>query len=63
MEQFNNAQKTANRLSYEKKLQTPNYEWMQIKHTKKMFIASLVIQARDLDKMYEKVWGRKPWGN
>ena len=63
MEQFNNAQKTANRLSYEKNLQTPDYEWMQTKHTKKMFIKSLVIQARDLDKMYEKVWGRKPWGN
>jgi len=61
MEQFKNAQRISESIGYEKKRQTPDYEWMEAKHRKKMFLKALEIHARDLDKMYEKVWGRKPW--
>lgn len=45
----------------EKKAQLPDFEWMQIKHNKKMKLKSLAILAKSLDSLYTNLTGESPW--
>ena len=48
-------------MTAEAKAQQPDYEWLQIKHNKKMMLRALKIQAQSLDSLYTNLNGKSLW--
>lgn len=52
---FDSAIRLADKMAAEQKIQRPDYEWLRIKHEKKMRIRALKIQAQVLEKFFKAI--------
>lgn len=61
MNALERAQKAAERFVKEREIQMPDYEWMRIRHEKKMKLRALAKMAGSLDSLHKNLTGRNPW--